>query len=266
MQFPCKGHTQVFWAPRDISFPVDVPIRLPEELSRELVSNWAEAVANDPHLFDGPIFAGRLRGDAGRYIVDLRQSTYSHYLLGRTKELPAEFGCTSVAANALLRTKDNLWVVAQMCHTSSLRQRIKLIGGAVGPEDVVEGHVDPRRCMNREVLEEIGLVPSASELKYLVVRADSSLINACFEAELEMDSSDLMHHFERYISSLPEEKQEVGKLHFIQPTARGVATFLQTYGASVLGYVHELLHVAAGSMEPGDLAERLDCSPAGTRH
>lgn len=137
-----------------------------------------------------------------------------------------------------------------MGQSSSLRQRIKLPGGAASPSDVREGAFEPATVMRRELKEELGLDSLADGPMHVIIRADNTLINLCFEVELNLDSKQLTRHFESHKSSLPLDQQEVESLHFIEASPDGVLAFARMHGAEVLDYVTELLLVVSGLIEP----------------
>jgi 8-oxo-dGTP pyrophosphatase MutT (NUDIX family) len=125
------------------------PLVLPADLERKVKDLWAEALARNPALFDGPILLAAASGENG---LILRQARYRHMLAARRDEsVKIAIGGRPLAVSGLLSCRDGLLFGQRSAEVSQDPGHWELVpsGGVERPDLAAQ--------ILKELEEEIGL-------------------------------------------------------------------------------------------------------------
>lgn len=133
-----------------------------EEAGEEMDRHWAERVAGNPTLYDGPVLLAcraAIVAEAGQRTLrlDAFETRFSHFLGWR--ELgwrdTSVFNCFAMPA---VRSSDGCYLLGEMGPGHSVAGYRYFPGGTPDPSDLIEGGVvDLEGSLVRELLEETGL-------------------------------------------------------------------------------------------------------------
>ncbi|MEV0802726.1 hypothetical protein AB0I34_33885 [Kribbella sp. NPDC050281] len=247
---------RVFTIDHDLDLIVRGEISLSAE-GREIVDRtWTEKARDNPTFHNGELLSlSGLRSTEGRWVGDLRCTTFAHYLANREQDLPAADTCCPVAVNVLPITSDGRALLADVGKTSSSAGKVKFIGGGATPADVVDGVLDVQGVMRRELDEEFpGLNEywsTAPRLEALLVGGNRRQVVLLFVGRLRISEAEART---LYLGSADPDQELSGVLAVVLGTA-GLHVFNRREGRRSLDYVVPALMAQVRADRDGGLAE-----------
>lgn len=128
--------------------------------AKEIAANFAQMQAATPQLWNGPILLARKpRVDGDCYSAEYFAASYASYLAWRGWDFPDIEIFNSFGMGAL-RSRDGAFVLGEMGSHTANPGRIYFPAGTPDPSDVANGMLDMAAGIAREIVEEVGLVPS----------------------------------------------------------------------------------------------------------
>jgi 8-oxo-dGTP pyrophosphatase MutT (NUDIX family) len=140
-------------------------LQLPAPVAALAEAYW-EALMRDGRPFTrGPVLHAVGMTDTGGLMrVAAEWTDYAHLMASRAGLLPAPWRSHPVFGAALVVTADNALVVGRMNGETASPGRWQLPGGGAEPADTVNGRLDVRRLVGRELAEELGVTLTQSEV------------------------------------------------------------------------------------------------------
>ncbi|MBU1305782.1 MAG: hypothetical protein KKF33_09700 [Alphaproteobacteria bacterium] len=139
------------------SWPLPAPIRA------DVPAFWAEAMAANPHLWDGrvlglsPVGDGPIIDAQGVLRAEAREDGYSSLMTWRRHGFP-DFGLRHAFGCALIVSSDGALIYGVMGGDTANAGRVYPPGGSLEPRDVrPDGSIDVLNCIALELDEETGL-------------------------------------------------------------------------------------------------------------
>ena len=136
---------------------------LPPAMRADVPAFWAEAVAANPHLWDGrvlglsPVGTGPMIDPQGVLRAEAREDGYSALMTWRRHGF-ADFGLRHAFGCALIVSSDGALIYGVMGGDTANAGRVYPPGGSLEPRDVrPDGSVDVLNCIALELDEETGL-------------------------------------------------------------------------------------------------------------
>lgn len=241
-------------------------LELPVEYAEKVNENWKKEKNSGKSYINGKLYTMAAANILENKIqVYVQETNFAHYLYSKSIEIDKN-SCRSMAANALLITSDDYIVLGKMSCSTSLANRVKFIGGAFDQADFCDEIVDIKRCMIREVKEEVGLDLNDNETVVgikpiaILTREKFSFANTLFRVDIKLDKSEIERRFIEYKSELEAagEKSEIGELVCIRDNYTSILTFLQDEGNLVIDYMRDFFDAYFGENEYGNIQEYIE--------
>ncbi len=159
-----------------VTFKNSVPYEMtvPDVIKEKVEKYWTEFIKGKTGYWDGSIYIVN-NIDLNKNILEIGTTRFSNLVYARGN---SDLTAMSLFAAILLKTKDDKYVIIKNNHN-----KMNIIGGLADSQDFEDGTFIPEYCIQREVLEEIGINLKdksqviSYELKYLKV--PSSHENYC---------------------------------------------------------------------------------------
>ncbi len=235
------------------------PLIISEQVKTKIDDYWKDITLEQKKYTNGIILTiDKIDNLNNPNIFSIKKTSFSHYLFCRQNKDNNESICRSIAANILLLTSDNFYVLCKMSNTTSLAGKIKFIGGAVSIDDIDDSNtIDLYGCISREVKEEInedlsnnlifaGVIP-----KFFVTRPNLTSLNVLFISNLSITSIDLKNRFNQYKNNLVDS--ELSKLVLVKKDVSEINDFLLKNNDSLLEYIGDIMRILMGTLEPLNL-------------
>ena len=156
---------------------------LSEDHRAAVETQWRDAVAANPHLWDGRILGlsapggGMPRVEGGVFRAEAREDAYSAFMLWRQLGFP-DIGMCHAFGWALVVGSDGAIIYGVMGSSTANAGRVYPPGGSLEPRDVLaDGRVDVDRCIALELEEETGLRAEDASLGAMVAVTDGPRIS-----------------------------------------------------------------------------------------
>lgn len=169
--------------------------------------NWQAEKARNPALFDGrTVLFSRIGLDDGRLVGachEVRYASLLHWRLARRTDMAAHLFAMAVPVTA-----DGAVLTVRMAPWTANPGQVYFAGGSLEPADFVGGIADIVGNMQREVLEETGLVLAdvPRETGYRVVRTSGGVI-VLRRYALPRSAGEIEERVRRFVAK--EEKPEI---------------------------------------------------------
>lgn len=133
-----------------ITFKNSTPKELiiPRTVKKKVESCWKEFIKDKTDYWDGEIFIVN-EIDLNNQVLEIGVTKFSNLIYAKKNP---DLTIHSLFVSILFKTKDNKYLVIKNNH-----DKINLIGGMADSEDFEDNIFIPERCIEREVLEEIGI-------------------------------------------------------------------------------------------------------------
>lgn len=186
----------------------------PEEIEKKNIF-WKKSLSKNSKLFNGKVLSvDNIKYEENSIFLELNYTDYAHlnYIMnyGVSEITP----CRSVAAGALLITRDEFAIVGKMGQDTSFPGIIQCIGGGISEKDF-ENNISEvtLKTVIRECEEEIGIVldkyVKEDLKKYVYIREKMSTFGVVYVINLELNRKQL---FEKYLNSKDKIDNEIEKL------------------------------------------------------
>ncbi|MGR3764181.1 NUDIX hydrolase [Rossellomorea sp. NS-SX7] len=206
---------------------------LPHFLKESINSYWDSLIENGKPFHRGEVFSIKeLTETKNELRVTLQRTDFAHFIYDKHFDLPEEFNCRVIVANALILTNDNHFVLGQMNSRTANPGRVQFIAGGIDASDVKGNRVDIMGCLIRETSEEVGidlhdrtLVWNIDPL-YIVHWGNIALV---YLIKLKIDSSEFQAHYEKFESSLREKEMTpvFSSIQLLSAEPESVSDFLE---------------------------------------
>lgn len=209
---------------------------LPEDIRKSIEENWNNLMESGKEYTNDEIFTVSdimFNDDTLEFIM--KKTNFAHYMYTLKNNWEGEYICRSVAGSALMVTSDDFYVLCKMANYTSLGGKVKFIGGAISENDVYKDEIIPKKCVKREVLEEVGLdlndkeKVNKTEHVYFITRKNLSFINTFFKVYLNMSSNELLLLFKEYDEYLKKNnlERELHSIVFVKKDKESVLNFIK---------------------------------------
>lgn len=184
---------------KPVIFKNSIPeeLNVPDVIKKKVDNYWKNFVKEKADYWDGDVFIVN-DIDLDNKILEIGRTKFSNLIYAKKN---SDLTVRSLFASILLKTKDKKYIVIKNNHN-----KINLIGGLADLADFKDNIFIPERCIEREVLEEIGInLKDKSkvlnyELKYLKVPVNNENyfpVGLLYVGNLNFTSTD----FSNYINS-----------------------------------------------------------------
>jgi len=241
-------------------------VELSNGLQAEIKKNWKQQIILGKKYTNGELFSiDEINIESGLINIFTKKTTYDHYLYSAKNKLTGSSACRSIAANILPITNDGYYVLCTMSDHTSLPNKIKFIGGALSDADILLKEISPRKGIERESLEEIGLDLNDIELvaniypHYLIIRDNLSFLNIFFLVDLNLSSHDLAQIFENHKTTLCKSNCEIElqNLLFLAKDDKTIREFACNQNNVMIDYMEEVFQVLTGDLKVNNLKKEI---------
>lgn len=175
-------------------------VSLPVKLKHEIKENWNKLFDSGKRFTNNELFTiDSMNVKNSELIINAKKTLYDHYLYSVSQNFIGKYICRSIAANVLILTSDDFYVLAVMSSKTSLPNKIKFIGGSLSEDDLTQNILDPLKCTKRETYEEIGLTLETDiniTPRYFMTRPNLSFINILHIANVDLSHKDIKFLFD----------------------------------------------------------------------
>ena len=192
----------------------DRKIELPKDLQSKIDDFWENAVKENPSLYNGEDYTVESIEETEKEIIlHIVKTYYSHYLYDERIGIEDEkYRCISPWGGIILLTKDNYWVVGEMCEKTSFPKGFQISGGGIEKNDIKLDIIDISKNIKRELKEEMNL--NLDEIDYEIKYRElpSKKRNAyglIAIGKVDKTKDEMEEHFENYNQYLIENKLEL---------------------------------------------------------
>lgn len=241
-------------------------LELPIEYVEKVNENWKREMDAGKAYTNGKIYTMTAANILEEKIqIFVQETNFAHYLYSKGIAID-ENSCRSMAANVLFVTSDNYLVLGKMSGSTSLANKVKFIGGAFDESDFCDEIVDIKRCITREVKEEVGLDLNDSKTVIdvkpiaILTREKFSFVNTLFLVDIKFDKSELEQRFIEHKTSLEfaGEESELSKLMYIRNDSTSIFAFLQDESVLMIDYMRDFFNTYFGDLEYGNIQEYVE--------
>lgn len=240
---------------------------LPLEYLLNIKKNWKSEINEGKTYTNGKLFT-MIGVDTSEETIHiyLQETDFAHYLYSRKNDIN-RYSCRSIAANVLFLTNDNYFVLGKMGTSTSLANKVKFIGGSFDKSDFAgDNMIDVNKCIEREVLEEVGINLKNREMVALVkpfaflTRKKLSFINILFVAELKITKVDLEGLFSFFKANLKlaGQESELSELVYIKNDYESVSEFLGDEKNIVIDYMCDFFETYFGKLSYGNFRDYVE--------
>ncbi len=192
----------------------DRMIKMPPEIEDNIKKFWSEAKEENPNLFNGENHSVESVVEKEDCIeMKVAKTNYATYLYNERIGIPDKnFRIIHIWSGILLETKDDYFVIGEMCDTTSIPKCLQIPGGGISDEDISDGELDINFNLKRELEEELylNLDNIQYEMKYLECPTEKrSVYGFIAIGKLDMTKEELNTHFENYKNYLKENDLEL---------------------------------------------------------
>lgn len=240
---------------------------LPPEYLLSIKKNWKSEISEGKTYTNGKLFT-MTGADISEETIHIyvQETDFAHYLYSRKNDIN-KYSCRSMAANVLFLTNDNYFVLGRMGASTSLANKVKFIGGSFDKSDLAEDHmIDVNKCIEREVLEEVGISLKNREMVAHVrpfaflTRKKLSFINILFIAELKITKVELEGIFSFFKANLnlAGQESELSELVYIKNDYESVSAFLRDEKNIVIDYMCDFFEAYFGKLDYGNFRDYVE--------
>lgn len=192
----------------------DRMIKMPPEIEDNIKKFWSEAKEENPNLFNGENHSVESVVEKEDCIeMEVAKTNYATYLYNERIGIPNKnFRIIHIWSGILLETKDDYFVIGEMCDTTSIPKCLQIPGGGTSDEDIRDGKLDINFNLKRELKEELNLNLDniQYEMKYLECPTEKrSVYGFIAIGKLDMTKKELNTYFENYKKYLKEDHLEL---------------------------------------------------------
>ena len=157
----------------------------------EIDAHWTGLTAENPVLWDGRVhFLTHISFTDGVLRARARQARFATLLYWRDQGFP-EIGWHHAYGAAVLRASDGAYLLGRMAEHTANAGWVYFPGGALDPDDLVEGRLDTGHNIRREFAEETGLDPALARFAAeFVVASDGRRMAITKEVWLPWDAEE----------------------------------------------------------------------------
>lgn len=149
-----------------------------------VAAHWQEAVAENPHLWNGRVLGVLAPGQPGGLEIrdgaltgTAREGEFAQFLAWRDWGFP-EIGLRNLFGSALVLSSDGALIYGVMGRHTANAGRIYPPGGSLEPSDAdAAGHVDVIGSIERELREETGLAAADASVEATIAVHDGPRIS-----------------------------------------------------------------------------------------
>ncbi|QWC23716.1 NUDIX hydrolase [Bacillus haikouensis] len=206
---------------------------LPDSLKESINAYWNSLLEKGKPFHRGDVFSIKeLTETENELRVTLQRTDFAHFIYDKHFNLPDEFKCRVIVANALILTRDNHFVMGQMNKRTANPGRVQFIAGGIDGSDVKENTVDIMGCLFRETSEEVGLDLNDQNLvlniepRYVVHWGNIALI---YLIKMNIDSAEFLAHYEQFETSLRDRKEtpEFSSIQLLPAEPESISRFFE---------------------------------------
>lgn len=137
----------------------DREIKLPIELKEKIDNFWANAIKENPNLYNGQDYSVEtVKELKDNIVMTVTKSNYAHYLYNERYGIKEKnYRCCAPWGGILLLTKDNYFFVGEMSESTSIPHCLQISGGGIDIQDIENGIISIDACIKRELKEEVNL-------------------------------------------------------------------------------------------------------------
>src|SRR5690625_3668402 len=229
-------------------------VQLSTDFQQKINTYWQQLLKGGRDLYNGDVFyIDQITLTSEKLSMNLKQSTYKHYLYSVNHNLHHSLRCSSLFAAALIKTSDHYFAIGQMGEHTSTPNRLQCPGGGVEIDDYDQHHILFKQTIVRELLEEVNLdchhPQHITKLypAYIKTGGHNGNIAMMFQAFTPMSKNELEQHFLSYTNDLKSKGQnpELKKLLFIRHRRKDVENFLKERSEPVVDYLKYWLRCVA---------------------
>lgn len=238
-------------------------IELPRKYVENIKRNWQEEMNAGKQYKNGKIFTMSQSKIQGDYIqIFVQETDFAHYLYSRKQDIN-EYSCRSMAANALLLTNDNYFVLGKMSNLTSMANRVKFIGGTIDESDFENEVINIYNCVLREVKEEIGIdlydnnfVKEVVPIAFLT-RTKLSFLNTLYLVKLNVSKDEIEKSFTRFKVYLESQllECELSELHYVYNDYNCVSKIFHDGSITVIDYMKDFFETYYGKKIYGNIKD-----------
>lgn len=170
-----------------------------DDLRPKIEAHWAACLAANPHLWNGRVLGtiapgapGGIAVDGGVLTGEAVEGDFAGFLAWRDWGFP-EIGIRNLFGSALVLSSDGALILGVMGATTANAGRIYPPGGSLEPADVdTDGNVDVIASIERELLEETGLIAAEATMEGMLAAFDGPRVSIGRVLRFSLPAADLV--------------------------------------------------------------------------
>ena len=188
--------------------PLEIKKSLEEE--RKIKEVWDEFIKDNNSCFDGDIYVvTKVEKDNDKYILELGKTKFKDLIYAKVNK---DYEIHSLFSGIILKTKDNYFLLIK-----NKQNIINTIGGMASNEDFINKTFSPKKCLFRELQEELYLSLDNKddilnyELSYIRLSNDKKNYpyGIIYTGILNYTKEELLNHFNNNKNIIDDEIKEL---------------------------------------------------------
>lgn len=231
ISYVCGNKTQIYKCEKQIQINITgKKIQLKAEEVEKKRKFWEKSLAKNSKLFNGRVLSvDNIRWIEDSIFLDLNYTDYAHLSYIMNHGIGEMTLCRSVAAGALLITKDNFAIVGKMGKDTSFPGVIQCIGGGFSENDMEsERNEATLETVIRECREEIGVELYNQSIdmgnKYVYIRENMSTFGIVYVINLKLNKNEL---FEIFVNCKDKIDNEIENLIAVRCDETSIKKFCE---------------------------------------
>lgn len=225
-------------------------ILLPPKVRAKIDQFWQERRRDNPHLFNGEVFAiTNLQETPEATVITLTETDYAHFLYNYAVGDLGKYAIRVIHSAALVITADNKIIFGSMGLHTSRPGVIQCCGGGIDHDDISDRVVDIEHNTAKELGEELGIDPydPAQVVEfaplYLKLGGPKDIMTAVFTVRMRTSSEEFLQNYDEFTKKLREnhEEPEFGELFCIDIDRKTIENFIAKYHDRLDEYMPPLL-------------------------
>lgn len=228
---------------------------LPEELQKQIESNWESVIAQKPSMHNGEVFTVVCQRETSlAHEFDIAETDYAHFVFSRKSGGLGKYSVRNIHPAVAVIIEGKI-VLGKMADHTSLAGTIQMPGGGIDRRVVGDsGEVDIYSTMATELSEELGLDTEdekvgPAEPMFLWSENKTTgkfVVGYVLKAALLLD--EFKSRYEKFILSLVanNEKPEFDEIITINNDCESVEKFIHINQSRLNPYIPDFLRAIAG--------------------
>lgn len=243
VSYVSSNKTQIYRCEKQLRMNITgKKVKLKEEEVEKKNKFWKKSLAKNSKLFNGKVLSvDNIKRTGDAIYLALNYTDYAHLNYIMNHGIGEMAPCRSVAAGALLITKDNFAIVGKMGKDTSFPGVIQCIGGGFSENDI-ENNIEEAtlKTVIRECHEEIGIELCNQSIevrnKYIYIRENMSTFGVAYVINLDLNKNQL---FEIFANCNDKNDNEIEELIAVRCDKTSIKKFCED--TSLVDYLNSIL-------------------------